>query len=175
LIAPENKVCFTMLREEHASTAFITQVGNTLTTGEGGYCNLGALLIPVEDAAVIRDRAVRTKYPLSLPVHFISIRYLGDHSEDRLGGEREQVLDAEIESLLDRVPVEDTMLPRPVADKVGSIIGSLKYEEKGCLLRRGRRQFDLNGQSHGDDTMIQHESTLVSNSMDNAQVFLPST
>ena len=102
----------------------------------------------MEDAAIIRGRAVRTKYPLSLPVRFIGIRYLGDHPEDRLGGEREQVLDAEIESFLDGVLVEDTMLPGPVADEVSSIIGTLKYEEKGCLLRSGRTEFDLDGQFH---------------------------
>ena len=102
----------------------------------------------MEDAAIIRDRAVRTKYPLSLPVRFIGISHFSDNPEDRLGGEREQVLDAEIESLLDRVLVEGTMLPGPVADKVGSIIGALKYEEKGCLLPRGRTQFDLDGQFH---------------------------
>ena len=102
----------------------------------------------MEDAAIIRYRAMRTKQALPFPVRFIGIRYLGDHPEDSLGGEREQVLDAEIESFLDRVPVEDTMLPRPVADEVSSDISSLKYEEKGCLLRRGRRQFDLNGQFH---------------------------
>ena len=91
---------------------------------------------------------MRAKYPLPFPVRFISITDFSDDPEDRLGGEREQVLDAEIESFLDRVPVEDTMLPGPVADEVGSVVSSLKYEEKGCLLRRGRRQFDLNGQFH---------------------------
>jgi hypothetical protein len=102
----------------------------------------------VEDTAIVWDRAVLAKQALSLPIRFISIRYLGNYPEDRLGGEREQVLDAEIESFLDRVPVEGTMLPGPVADEVSSDISSLKYEEKCCLLPRGRTQFDLNGQFH---------------------------
>ena len=65
----------------------------------------------MEDAAIIGDRAVRTKQALPFPVRFISITDFGDHPEDRLGRKREQVLDAEIESLLDRVFVEGTMLP----------------------------------------------------------------
>ena len=102
----------------------------------------------MEDTAIVWDRAVRTKQALSLPIRFISIRYLGNYPEDRLGGEREQVLDTEIESLLNRVPVESAMLPGPVADEVSSVVSTLKYEEKGCLLRRGRTEFDLNGQFH---------------------------
>jgi hypothetical protein len=71
-----------------------------------------------------------------------------DHPENSLGGEREQVLDAEIESFLDRVFVEGKMLPRPVADEVGSIISTLKYEEQGIFLLGGGTEFDLDGQFH---------------------------
>ena len=40
------------------------------------------------------------------------------------------------------------MLPGPVTDEVGSVVSTLKYEEKGCPLPRGGTEFDLNGQFH---------------------------
>ena len=103
----------------------------------------------MEDAAIVWERAVLAKHPLSLPIRFISITDFSYHPEDSLRGEREQVLDAEIESFLNGILVEGTVLPGPVADEVSSIIGALKYEEKGCLLPRGRTEFDLDGQFHG--------------------------
>jgi hypothetical protein len=102
---------------------------------------------------------MRTKYPLSASVRLIGIGYLGYHPEDRLGGEKEQILDAKVECLLDRVLVEGTVLPGPVAYEVGSIVGTLKSLKQGGSLLRGGTQFDLDGQLHSPS--ISWNSTFV--------------
>jgi hypothetical protein len=102
----------------------------------------------MKDTAIIRDRAMLAKKALPLSIHLIGITDLGNHSQDSLGRQRELILDAEVESLLNRVLVEGTVLPGPIADKVGSVIGTLKcLQQRGCLLR-GRLELDLSGQLH---------------------------
>ena len=145
---PENKVCFPLLRQEHASSAFIRQVWNTLPTREGGYGNFGALLIPVEDTAIVWNGTMCTKHPLPLAIYLIAVTDLGNHPDDRLGGKKKQILDTEVESFLNGVLVESTMLRYPVAYKVGRLIGTLKSLEQGRFLLGRGTQLDLNGQYH---------------------------
>jgi hypothetical protein len=92
----------------------------------------------MEDTAIIWNATMLAKYAHSLFVRLICVTDLGNHSKSRLGGESELTFDTEVESLLNGILMEGAILPCPVADKVGNIIGSLKYEEEGCCLSRGR-------------------------------------
>lgn len=114
----------------------------------------------MEDAAIVGDGTMLTKYQPPPSVRLISIGDLSYHPQDSLGGEKEQILDAEVESLLNGIPVEGTMLPGPVADKVGSVVGTFKSFQQGGGLLKGGAKFDLDGQFHTPS--ISRNSTIVS-------------
>jgi hypothetical protein len=148
LTVPHHKVGFSLLRQEQATGAFIRQVGDALSTRKGGERYFRTSLIPTEDTNVISNRAMLAERALGLLIQLISISDLSNHPHHYLSGKHELISHAIVQHFVQSVLGEGAVLPGPLTDKVGSIVGSFnRFYERADLLWGGL-QLDGSSQLH---------------------------
>jgi len=120
----------------------------------GPEANSLAVNVPLEDAVIVSNRAVRVESALGFPVKFVAVSNLADTTHHHLGRQAGGFTDRIVSQLVKFELVKRFCFPGDLADLVTSIISFFQSFKQGLVLFRGGLQFGFGREFH--KSMIAH-------------------
>ena len=133
--AVKGQVALPLLEGEKPALIVAANERQTQATGYRPDGHYAPVNIPVQDAVIVGNRAVRLERVLNLVIEFIGIRNLSVTPNDYLRGQVKGGAGGRIRSFVERVPAERLVFPSPYADAVTGSVGAGKRFFEGFGLR----------------------------------------
>src|SRR6516165_860646 len=97
--------------------------------------------IPTQDARIVRESPIGSELPLGALIERVGIHHLGDPPHGHLSRQTKALADLVVDQLMERQLSEGLVMPRLLANPIGSL------ESAAQSIRVGRRELDRDGQS----------------------------